>query len=78
VKKDRQLFSDCRRKISEVIENPHRYKHLKYEDRFRVHVGGSFVLTYRIIEDRKTILFLDLTIMSGPICTEKEGAGTIT
>jgi mRNA-degrading endonuclease RelE of RelBE toxin-antitoxin system len=69
VKKDRQLFSDCRRKISEVVENPHRYKHLKYEDRFRVHVGGSFVLTYRIIEDS---FFLILPIMTGPICTEKE------
>lgn len=50
----------CRKKILEIVQNPHHYKHLKYEDRFRVHVGGSFVLTYRLFEDKKLVLFLDI------------------
>jgi mRNA-degrading endonuclease RelE of RelBE toxin-antitoxin system len=44
-KKDKVLFLACRKKISEFIQNPLHYKHLKYEDRFRVHVGGSFLHT---------------------------------
>ncbi|MEA3295435.1 MAG: type II toxin-antitoxin system RelE/ParE family toxin [Euryarchaeota archaeon] len=59
-KKDKVLFLACRKKISEIIQNPLHYKHLKYEDRFRVHVGGSFVLTYRVFEEEKLILFLDI------------------
>ena len=50
----------CRKKISEIVKNPKRYKHLKYEDRFRVHVGGSFVMTFMVIEDDKAMLFLDI------------------
>lgn len=38
-KKDRVLLIACRKKILEIINNPYHYKHLKYEDRFRVHVG---------------------------------------
>jgi mRNA-degrading endonuclease RelE of RelBE toxin-antitoxin system len=58
--KNRILFTSCRKKISEIIENPYHYKHLKYDDRFRVHVGGSFVLTYRVFEENKLILFIDI------------------
>ncbi|MCZ7398046.1 MAG: type II toxin-antitoxin system RelE/ParE family toxin [Candidatus Methanoperedens sp.] len=59
-KKNKVLLIACRKKISEIINNPYHYKHLRYEDRFRVHVGGSFVLTYRIFEDNKLVLFLDI------------------
>ena len=59
-KKDKKLFMSCRKKISEIIQNPLHYKHLKYETRFRVHVGGSFVLTYRVFEDDERVLFLDI------------------
>ena len=59
-KKDKVLFLACRKKICEIIQNPLHYKHLKYEDRFRVHVGGSFVLTYRVFEEDKLVLFLDI------------------
>lgn len=58
-KKDRPLLVACRKKICEIVQNPHHYKHLRYGDRFRVHVGGSFVLTYRIFGDEKLVLFLD-------------------
>ncbi len=59
-KKNRVLLIACRKKILEIIQNPYHYKHLKYEDRFRVHVGGSFVMTYRVFEDKKIVLFLDI------------------
>lgn len=59
-KKNKVLLLACRKKILEIIQNPYHYKHLKYEDRFRVHVGGSFVMTYRIFEDKKLVLFLDI------------------
>ena len=59
-KKNRSLLVACRKKIGEIIQNPHHYKHLRYEDRFRVHVGGSFVLTYRVFEEEKLVLFLDI------------------
>jgi len=58
--KNKILLIACRKKINEIIQNPYHYKHLKYEDRLRVHVNGPFVLTYRILEDNKIVLFLDL------------------
>ena len=59
-KKNKPLLVACRKKISEIIQNPHHYKHLRYEDHFRVHVGGSFVLTYKVFEEKKLVLFLDI------------------
>ena len=59
-KKNKVLFMACRKKILEIIENPYHYKHLKYGDRFRVHVGGSFVMTYRVFEDKRLVVFLDI------------------
>lgn len=58
--KDNVLLIACRKKILEILNNPYHYKHLRYADRFRVHVGGSFVLTYRVFEDKKLVLFLDI------------------
>ena len=59
-KKDRVLLIACRKKIFEIINNPYHYKHLKYEDRFRVHIRSSFILTYRVMEERKLVIFLDI------------------
>ena len=59
-KKDRILLIACRKKIFEIINNPYHYRHLKYEDRFRVHVGSSFILTYRMVEMRNVVIFLDI------------------
>ncbi len=59
-KKNKVLFMACRKKIMEIIQNPYHYKHLKYEDRFRVHAGGSFVMTYRVFEDKRLVVFLDI------------------
>lgn len=58
--KNRVLLTACRKKILEIVQNPYHYKHLRHEDRLRVHVGGSFVLTYRVFEDKKLVVFLDI------------------
>lgn len=58
--KNKTLFSACRKKISEIIQNPYHYKHLRHENRLRVHIGGSFVLTYLVFEEKKLVLFLDI------------------
>jgi len=59
-KKNSALLGACRKKMLEIILTPYHYKHLKYENRFGVHVGGSFVLTYKVFEERRLVLFLDL------------------
>ncbi len=59
-KKNKLLLVACQKKIMEIIQNPYHYKHLKHVDMFRVHVGGSFVMTYRVLEDKKIVLFLDI------------------
>ena len=59
-KKNKVLFMACRKKMQEIIQNPYHYKHLKYVDKFRVHVGNSFVIVYRIFEHRKLVVFLDI------------------
>ena len=59
-KKNKTLFIACRKKIIEIVENPQSYKHLRHDVRYRVHVGGSFVLTYRINEKEKLVFFIDV------------------
>ncbi|MEA2004419.1 MAG: type II toxin-antitoxin system RelE/ParE family toxin [archaeon] len=59
-KRNQVLLRSCRKKIMEIIQNPYHYKHLRYENRFRVHVGNSFILTYRIHEGRNLIEFIDI------------------
>ena len=59
-KRNKVLFMTCRKKIMEIVQNPYHYKHLMHVNEFRVHVGGSFVLTYRVFEDRKLVVFLDI------------------
>lgn len=59
-KKNKKLFLACRKKIIEIIENPTTYKHLHHDVRYRVHVGGSFVLSYRINEKEKLVFFIDV------------------
>ena len=48
------------RKVNEIILNPHRYKHLKHSlsGRQRVHILKNFVLSFRIDETNKTVIFL--------------------
>ena len=61
-KKDKTLFVAVREKIKEVIENPQRYKPLRYDLKGlrRVHVKRSFVLVFEVDENDKIVRFLDL------------------
>ena len=49
------------KKIIEIIKNPHHYKNLRnpLQHLKRVHIDKSFVLTFSINENTKTITFED-------------------
>ena len=55
-KKDSMQFEAVSKKVSEILENPQRFKPLKrpLQDMHRVHVG-SFVLVFDIDEERKVV-----------------------
>ena len=59
-KKDKLQFEIITRKISEILENPYRFKPLtaNMAGQRRVHIR-HFVLTYEILEDRKIVKILD-------------------
>ena len=56
--KNKPLQEALDKKIKLVLENPHHFKPLKYpmQDRRRVHVFKSFVLTYSVEEASKTVV----------------------
>lgn len=60
-KKDRAQLAAINSKITQILENPHRFKPLKFPMNgiYRVHILKSFVLIYRIDENRKTVVILD-------------------
>jgi len=47
--------------VVEILENPHRYKPLRspMQNKRRVHISGSFVLVFKIIEERKVAQLLE-------------------
>ncbi|MBU2634124.1 MAG: type II toxin-antitoxin system RelE/ParE family toxin [Nanoarchaeota archaeon] len=59
-KKNNILEKSLRKKMKEILENPYHYKPLKYNfsGERRVHIMKSFILKYKIDEERKTIIFL--------------------
>ncbi len=59
-KKNILLEKIFRNKIEEILENPGRYKSLRYDlaGIRRVHILEHFVLTYEINEEKKTVVFL--------------------
>jgi len=61
-KKDKKLYEAAMNKMEDVAENPHHYKPLRHDlkGRRRVHIEKSFVLTFRIDEQEKRVIFLDL------------------
>lgn len=58
--RDKKRFEITLDKIREIKENPEHYKPLRHDlsGLRRVHVGGSFVLVFGIVENK--IIFLDL------------------
>jgi len=60
-KKNRLLAEILKRKITEIIEDPYRFKPLtaNMAGIRRVHIGKSFVLIYEILEKEKIVRLLD-------------------
>ncbi len=54
------LEEALRRKLAQILEEPHRFKPLRFplNDTRRVHVLGSFVLVYKIDESAKAVRLL--------------------
>ena len=59
-KKDKEQLRRVHNKIQEILEDPYRFKPLRYplDGCRRVHMG-SFVLIYEIDESRETVVILD-------------------
>ncbi len=59
-KKDPNKLEAIAKKLKEVVQNPHRFKPLSNNmKRFRRIHFGSFVLTYSIDEQKKTVTLED-------------------
>ena len=60
-KRDKKQLGIIDNKIRQILENPYHFKPLRgdmYGAR-RVHIEKSFVLTYEVIENAKTVRILD-------------------
>lgn len=59
-KKNYVLKNALDKKIRRILENPYHFKPLRspLQNKRRVHIGGSLVLIYDIIEETKTIRLL--------------------
>lgn len=60
-KKDRATFQAINKKVSEILNNPYHYKPLRapLQNKRRVHIAGSFVLIFKIDEERKVVQLLE-------------------
>ncbi len=60
-RRDAVAYSMIWKKVKEILEDPHRFKPLRapMQNKRRVHIMGSFVLVYRIEENRKTVVLED-------------------
>ena len=60
-KKDKVAFQAIHKKVNEILENPYHYKPLRapMQDKRRVHIAGSFVLIFKIDEERKVVQLLE-------------------
>jgi len=59
-KKNPVLREALEKKMNEIVQNPQHYKPLKYDlaGERRVHIMKSFVLKFKVYEDRKAVEFL--------------------
>ena len=60
-KKDKVAFQAIHNKVLGILENPHHYKPLRapMQNKRRVHIAGSFVLIFKIDEERKVVQILE-------------------
>jgi mRNA-degrading endonuclease RelE of RelBE toxin-antitoxin system len=65
LRKDKRRYRLVIKKMKEIAgsdeETINRYKNLRYnlKDEKRVHINGSFVLTFKFIKEKQFILFTD-------------------
>ena len=60
-KKDKTTFEAINKKVNQILGNPYHYKPLRVpmQNKRRVHISSSFVLIFKIDEDRKTVQLLE-------------------
>jgi YafQ family addiction module toxin component len=60
-KKDKEMLRLIDKKVQDILDDPYRFKPLRkpLQNKRRVHVGGSFVLIYKIDEEEKILTLLD-------------------
>jgi len=60
-KKNRFLLEVVNKKVDQILENPYHFKplHAPMNHLRRVHIAKSFVLTFRIDENIKTVVIID-------------------
>jgi len=60
-KKNKKQLEIISTKVSEILDNPHRYKNLRAPMNHlkRVHIDKHFVLVFSIDEDLKTVILED-------------------
>ena len=60
-KKDKTTLEAINKKIKEILENPTHYKplHAPFQNKRRVHISGSFVLIFKIDEEKKMVQILE-------------------
>jgi len=60
-KKNKKHLEIINKKVEQILENPYHFKPLRGDmhGSRRVHIDKSFVLTYEIKEENKTVRLLD-------------------
>ncbi len=60
-KKNKKQLEIIRRKVEEILEDPCCYKPLRGDmhGAFRVHIDKSFVLTFEVDEQKRTVRLLE-------------------
>ena len=60
-RKNRKQYEIIKSKVAEILENPQHYKNLKgpLKDWKEVHIDKSFVLTFSVDENAKTVTLED-------------------
>lgn len=60
-KRDKVTFEAINKKVNEILNNPYHYKPLRapMQNKRRVHVSGSFVLIFKINEEKRLVQLLE-------------------
>lgn len=60
-KRDKVIFEAINKKVNEILINPYHYKPLRapMQNKRRVHITDSFVLIFKIDEERKVVQLLE-------------------